>query len=52
MPKSEYWEAVNRRVNHLVRHKGWPRSVALANTRALFKASPQWRARYSGRIRR
>lgn len=47
--RTKYWKAVNRRVNHLVKTQGWPRGVALQNTRELFKAGRGrkfWRKHY------
>jgi hypothetical protein len=44
--KSKYWRAVNKRVNHLVKRKGWGRREALLNTRTLFKKGSQWRRHY------
>jgi len=44
--KSKYWRAVNIRVNHLVKTKGWGRRNALLNTRILFKSSRHWRKIY------
>ena len=48
--KSRYWRAINIRVNHLVKTKGWSRRAALANTRELFKKSKRWRRIYENMI--